>query len=216
MEYTGDVYPGGPAAIRELETLTITKFSVSMMDNNVYLLRCRATGQQLLIDAADEPERIMEFVGDAGLSTVVTTHRHWDHIRATAAIVERTGAASLAHPADAGDVPAVTGTVDDGGTISCGDVTIEAIHLAGHTPGGLALLYRDPGGHPHLFTGDSLFPGGVGKTQTAADFDSLYTDVETKVFGRLPDDTWVYPGHGDDTTLGAERPKLPEWRARGW
>ena len=93
---------------------------------------------------------------------------------------------------------------------------LEVIHLVGHTPGSIALLYRDPAGGPHLFTGDSLFPGGPGRTTNPQDFTSLMDDLETKVFGRLPDDTVVYPGHGADTTLGKERPAIPEWRARGW
>jgi glyoxylase-like metal-dependent hydrolase (beta-lactamase superfamily II) len=90
------------------------------------------------------------------------------------------------------------------------------IHLVGHTPGSIALLYRDPAGSPHLFTGDSLFPGGPGKTTNPTDFTSLMDDLEEKIFGRLPDDTWFYPGHGRDSTLGAERPAIPQWRARGW
>jgi glyoxylase-like metal-dependent hydrolase (beta-lactamase superfamily II) len=106
--------------------------------------------------------------------------------------------------------------VRDGDHISVGDVTLRAIHLRGHTPGSIALLYDDPEGHPHLFTGDCLFPGGIGKTWSSADFDTLIDDVEEKVFGTLPDTTWVYPGHGDDTNLGSERPHLAEWRARRW
>jgi glyoxylase-like metal-dependent hydrolase (beta-lactamase superfamily II) len=90
------------------------------------------------------------------------------------------------------------------------------IGLRGHTPGSVALLYTDPQGHPHLFTGDSLFPGGPGKTTSPRTFASLMNDLESRVFGPLPDDTWVYPGHGDDTTLGTERPKLAQWRRRGW
>ena len=89
------------------------------------------------------------------------------------------------------------------------------MHLRGHTPGSVALVYRGDR-RPHLFTGDSLFPGGPGKTWSPDDFTSLVDDLEQRVFGALPDDTWVYPGHGDDTTLGAERPSLPEWRERGW
>ena len=97
-----------------------------------------------------------------------------------------------------------------------GDNQLEVIALRGHTPGSIALLYREPSGAAHLFTGDSLFPGGPGKTNSPEDFTSLMDDLERRVFGVLPDDTWVYPGHGDDTTLGAERPHLAEWRARGW
>ena len=217
MTYTGDVTPGGPAAVRELPDLTISKVSVGMMDNNAYLLRCRTTGEQLLIDAAAEPERLLELVGDGGLSTVVTTHQHHDHWFALADVVTATGARSIAHPADAGALPVVDTTVEDGQTVTVGQSTLEVIHLVGHTPGSIALLYRDPAGFPHLFTGDSLFPGGVGNTQgNAANFASLINDVEHKLFDRLPDETWFYPGHGKDSTLGTERPAIPEWRTRGW
>jgi glyoxylase-like metal-dependent hydrolase (beta-lactamase superfamily II) len=106
--------------------------------------------------------------------------------------------------------------VSDGDLLTVGACSLEVIHLVGHTAGSIALLYDDPDGTPHLFTGDSLFPGGVGRTESADDFASLLHDVSTKLFDRLPDETWFYPGHGDDSTLGAERPHLAEWRARGW
>jgi glyoxylase-like metal-dependent hydrolase (beta-lactamase superfamily II) len=216
MSYSGHVTPGGPAAVRELPALTISKLSVGPMDNNAYLLRCRRTGEQLLVDAANEADRLLALIGEGGLATVVTTHQHQDHWVALSDVLAATGAASLAHHADAGELPSVTGTLDDGSTVRVGDSALGVIHLVGHTPGSIALLYEDPAGHPHLFTGDSLFPGGVGKTTSAADFESLINDVERKLFDRLPDDTWFYPGHGDDNTLGAQRPALPEWRARGW
>lgn len=217
MSYTGAVRAGGPPAVRELADLTITKLAVGHMDNNAYLLRCRRTGEQLLIDAAAEAGRLRELVGDRGLATVVTTHQHADHWGALAEVVTATGAASLAHAADAGPLPVVTRTVADGETVRVGDCDLEVIHLVGHTPGSVALLYRDPAGHPHLFTGDSLFPGGVGNTHGDPElFTSLIDDVETKLFDRLPDDTWFYPGHGHDSTLGTERPSVPEWRARRW
>jgi glyoxylase-like metal-dependent hydrolase (beta-lactamase superfamily II) len=217
VTYTGAVSPGGPAGVRELPALTISKLSVGPMDNNAYLLRCRRTGEQLLIDAANEPDRLLDLIGVTGLSTVVTTHQHADHWQALTAVVRATGARSLAHEADADDIPLVNATVADGDTVQVGEAQLEVIHLVGHTPGSIALLYRDPNGHPHLFTGDSLFPGGVGNTWGSKEnFESLITDVETKLFDRLPDETWFYPGHGKDSTLGAERPSLPEWRARGW
>jgi glyoxylase-like metal-dependent hydrolase (beta-lactamase superfamily II) len=106
--------------------------------------------------------------------------------------------------------------VVDGDTVPVGTCALDVIHLVGHTPGSIALLYRDPAGSPHLFTGDSLFPGGPGRTTSPKEFASLMGDLETKVFGRLPDDTWFHPGHGDDSTLGTERPAIPDWRARGW
>ncbi|MFB9239038.1 MBL fold metallo-hydrolase [Plantactinospora siamensis] len=217
MTYTGDVTTGGPTDVRELPHLTITKVSVGPMDNNAYLLSCRSTGDQLLIDAANEAPRLLELIGDGGLATVVTTHRHMDHWVALEEVVATTGARSLVHVDDAEGLPIASDTVSDGETVRVGDCALDVIHLVGHTPGSIALLYRDPAGDPHLFTGDSLFPGGVGNThQDAAAFASLIDDVEQKVFGRLPDETWVYPGHGKDTTLGAERPALPDWRARGW
>jgi glyoxylase-like metal-dependent hydrolase (beta-lactamase superfamily II) len=213
MAYTGDRTPD----TRELPELTITKLSVGPSDNNAYLLRDTSTGEQLMIDAANEPDRLLDLVGDGGLATVVTTHRHADHWQGLAAVVAATGAQSLAHPADAQAVPVVTRTVDEGETVRVGDVSLEVIHLVGHTPGSIALLYRDPSGHPHLWTGDSLFPGGVGNTRgDPAAFASLFRDVSTKIFDRLPDDTWFYPGHGKDSTLGAERGHLGEWRDRGW
>lgn len=216
VEYTGHVDPGGAPAVRELADLTITKLSVGPMDNNAYLLRCRRTRQQLLIDAANEPDRLRELVGEDGLATVVTTHQHQDHWMGLAEVVEATGAESMAHPADAARLPTVTRTVAEGDQVRVGGCDLEVIHLVGHTPGSIALLYRDPAGHAHLFTGDSLFPGGPGKTTGGDDFDSLMGDLQRKVFDRLPDDTWFYPGHGDDSTLGAERPAIPEWLARRW
>ena len=214
MAYSGDVSRGGAPAVRTLDHLTITKVSVGPMDNNAYLLRCG--DDQLLIDAANDDETLLALIGDAGLTTVVTTHRHGDHWQALEDVVSATGARSLAHADDAAEIPVVTGTLAEGDTVTVGDCTLEVIHLVCHTPGSIALLYQDPNGHGHLWTGDSLFPGGPGRTTNPTEFDSLMTDLETKVFGRLPDETWFYPGHGRDSTLGKERPAIPEWRARGW
>jgi glyoxylase-like metal-dependent hydrolase (beta-lactamase superfamily II) len=215
-DYDGHTDPGGAAARRDLGGLVLTKVSVGPMDNNAYLLVCTATGEALLVDAAAEPDRLAAVVGDAALRTTVTTHRHHDHWQALAAVRDRFGTRQVAHPLDAPELPVpVDATVEHGGRIAVGDAELEVVHLRGHTPGSIALLYRGAGGG-HLFTGDSLFPGGPGKTWSAADNASLLDDLEERVFGALPDDTWVYPGHGDDTTLGRERPSLPEWRARGW
>jgi glyoxylase-like metal-dependent hydrolase (beta-lactamase superfamily II) len=223
MTYTGAVTPGGAPDVRELPRLTITKVAVDeQMSNNAYLLRCSETGEQVLIDAAAEPQTLLPLVGDAGLTSVVTTHRHWDHHRALPDVVAATGAATVAGEPDADAITEQTGVevdrrVGDGDTVAVGSCELEVIRVTGHTPGSICLLYRDPDGHPHLFTGDSLFPGGVGNTfGDSAAFATLIDDVEAKLFGTLPDDTWFYPGHGDDSTLGAERPHLPEWRERGW
>jgi glyoxylase-like metal-dependent hydrolase (beta-lactamase superfamily II) len=219
--YTGHVDPGGPAAVRTLDALTITKVSVGPMDNNAYLLVCSSTLDALLIDAANDPERLSDLIGHGQtrprLRTIVTTHQHADHWQALGAVAGANGSNTIAHPADAGPLPVPPDRlVEHGDTIPVGESELEVIHLRGHTPGSIALLYRDPNGRPHLFTGDSLFPGGIGKTGSPENFTSLIDDVEQRIFDYLPDDTWFYPGHGDDSTLGAERPKLAEWRARGW
>ncbi|MBM2615366.1 MBL fold metallo-hydrolase [Actinoplanes sp. LDG1-06] len=215
MSYTGEVTRGGTPDVRDLGGLTITKVSVGPMDNNAYLLR--SGDQQLLIDAANDAPTLIGLAGDTGLATIVTTHGHGDHWQALEEVVAATGAESLAHIEDAADIPLVNRDLRGGEHITVGEATLEVIHLVGHTPGSIALLYQDPAGPAHLWTGDSLFPGGVGNThKNKAHFESLITDVETKLFDRLPDDTWFYPGHGKDSTLGAERPHLPEWRSRGW
>ncbi|GGQ51333.1 MBL fold metallo-hydrolase [Couchioplanes azureus] len=216
MGYTGDVSRGSAPAVRELHGLTVTKVSVGPMDNNAYLLRCASDGTQVLVDAANDAPTLLELIGDGGLAAVVTTHRHHDHHGALAEVVQATGARSIAGADDAEAIPVVTDTVRDGDTIAVGDCTLEVIHVVGHTPGSIVLLYREPDGIAHLFTGDSLFPGGVGATNGDENFRSLIGDVQAKLFDRLPDDTWFYPGHGKDSTLGAERPHLPEWHARGW
>ena len=218
--YDPDVTPEGPWSTRELPELTIRKMAVSDMHNNVYLLTCRASGEQLLIDAADDAERIDELIaaGGAGLDHLVTTHQHWDHVRALRQV-------TLAHTpetyAGEDDAPALPVLPDHrlrhGDRIPFGRLVLDVIHLRGHTPGSVALAYADPEGHVHLFSGDSLFPGGVGNTKSPGQsFESLYADVTERVFGVYDDATWVYPGHGSDTTLGAERPHLQEWRDRGW
>ncbi len=219
--YTGDVTVGGPAQTRDLPGLTVTKVAVGPFDNNAYLLRCRSTGDALLVDAANETDRLLGEIGDGGLQRVVTTHRHGDHWQSLADVVAATGATTVAHPDDADELPVPTAElVRDGDVVQLGGCRLEVIHLVGHTPGSIALLY-DAGGEladsPHLFTGDSLFPGGPGNTfGVRENFESLMRDLEHKIFDRLPDATWFYPGHGNDSTLGAERPHLQEWRDRGW
>jgi glyoxylase-like metal-dependent hydrolase (beta-lactamase superfamily II) len=222
--YTGNVSPGGPSDVRELPDAVIRKASVSSMDNNAYLITDRATGEQLLVDAADDGPRLLALVaegipeGGHGLGTVLTTHRHWDHSRALAAVLEATGARGAAGRDDAAHLPVAPDVVlDHGDTLAVGALTLEVVHLRGHTPGSVALVLRSRDGSTHAFTGDSLFPGGVGNTDRDPQrFAQLLGDVEERLFAVLPDETWVYPGHGRDTTLGAERPHLGAWRERGW
>lgn len=220
MTYTGDVTVGGASDQRDLPLLTVRKASVSEMANNVYLLTCVRTRAQLLIDAADDPARILSLLeeGSGSLDTIVTTHQHWDHHRALVQVAATTKATTAAGEADADALPVIPDLrLRHGDTLTFGDVTLTVIHLRGHTPGSVALVYNDPQGHAHIWTGDSLFPGGVGNVQGDPDrFASLLTDVRTRVFDVYDDDTWIYPGHGADTTLGAERPHLDEWRKRGW
>ncbi|MCP2341186.1 MBL fold metallo-hydrolase [Actinomadura rupiterrae] len=217
MPYTGNVEVGGPPDTRDLSGLALTKIAVGPYDNNAYVLRCTATGDQLLIDAANEPSRLLEVLGDRPLGRVVTTHRHQDHWQALQDVVQATGAPVSAHPFDAEPLPVpVAEPVENGDTLRVGEATLEVIHLRGHTPGSIALLYTAPD-RPHLFTGDSLFPGGIGGTWgDPGKFKQLITDVTERIFDRLPDETWVYPGHGKDTTLGKERPSIPAWWERGW
>jgi glyoxylase-like metal-dependent hydrolase (beta-lactamase superfamily II) len=219
VTYTGDVAVGGPADVRELPGLRVTKLAVGPYDNNVYLLRCAGSGTTVLVDGAAEAPRILAAVGEDPLIAIVQTHGHGDHVQAIAELRAATGASLLCHAADAPMMPEGQDAsyVADGDDVAVGEVSLRAIHLEGHTPGGLALLYTGDPERPHLFTGDSLFPGGPGNTgKDPARFGRLMDDLETKVFGPLPDSTWVYPGHGRDTTLGAERGSLGEWRERGW
>ncbi|KUI25336.1 Zn-dependent hydrolase [Mycobacterium sp. IS-1496] len=218
--YTGHVEPR-TAARRTLPGATIVKVSVGPMDNNAYLVTCSQTGETLLIDAANDADVLLELVRKLAPSVtlILTSHQHFDHWQALSALAEATGAPTAAHELDAGPLPVTPDRYLAGGdTLRIGDLTFDVIHLRGHTPGSIALALRGPaaGDAVHLFTGDCLFPGGVGKTWQEGDFEKLLTDVTTRVFDVYPDSTVVYPGHGDDTTLGAERPHLGEWRERGW
>jgi glyoxylase-like metal-dependent hydrolase (beta-lactamase superfamily II) len=215
------VSSGGPSLTLPLsDDVTMTKISVGSMDNNAYLL-VPDDGGAVLIDAADEDDRLLEMIGDRSVAVIVTTHRHGDHWQALPSLAEVTKAQLVCGRPDVDAIATgawVEGLVGawDGDEVTVGDGELEVIGLVGHTPGSIALAFTGSDGVVHLFTGDSLFPGGPGKTAGAADFASLMDDLETKIFGRFDDRTVVHPGHGDDTTLGAERPQLAEWRARGW
>ncbi|RVW05757.1 MBL fold metallo-hydrolase [Rhodococcus xishaensis] len=220
-DYTGDLSDSDAAQRRTVPGATIIKMSVGPMDNNTYLITCSETGRSVLVDAANDATRILQLVEEQApqLELIITTHQHHDHWFALAEVAEKTGVPTAAHPLDSAilSVPP-TRSLEGGDTVTVGNLLLEVIHLSGHTPGGitLALKEQDENGRVHLFTGDSLFPGGVGKTPDAEHFTSLMNDVEGKLFARFPDDTAFYPGHGKDSTLGAERPHLAEWRERGW
>ena len=210
----------------DLPALTIRSISVSAMDNNVYLLTAKESGAQLLIDAADDLPAIQQLLADGAADTsaaprlalIATTHQHWDHVRALEELVAATGARTAAGADDADALPvAVDVRVSHGDVGNFDGFDVTAVHLRGHTPGSIAFVYQDPEGPAHIFSGDSLFPGGVGNTdKDPARFNQLLTDVTERLFGAYPDSAVVHPGHGKPTTLGAQRPHLEEWRARGW
>ena len=209
--------------------LTVVKTTVGDMDNDCYLIA--TGGDALLIDAADDAEHLLALAGELGvqITDVLTTHQHHDHVRALAEVLTATRAR---HHAPAPDAPGLPASADrtwgddrspegDAGeplapaSPALAELGMLGLLLRGHTPGGLALALPTDDGPTHLFTGDSLFPGGVGNTATPEDFSRLLDDVTARCF-RYPDSTVVHPGHGDDTTLGAERPSLDTWRDRGW
>ena len=209
----------------ELNHVTIRWISVSDMDNNVYLVTSKGTGEQILIDAANDAQAISELVeanGNGTLEAVLTTHSHPDHIQALAQIAQKYGAKTMAGLYDIAEIERQTGLEIDeqlaeDDMLEFDGFRLKAIHLRGHTPGSIAYVIRNyPTTSRVVFTGDSLFPGGVGKTNSEHDFAQLLHDVESRVFGVYDDDTVVLPGHGASTTLGAERPHLEEWRKRGW
>lgn len=201
-------------------SLEIRWIAVSDMENNVYLVTHRDSGTRLLVDAADDWPAIKQFIGDAPVERVLTTHRHWDHVRALADALADTGAVSAAGEYDADAIEEESGAViterlKHRATVTVGDIAIKIVHLRGHTPGSIALIIRD-GDDTVLISGDSLFPGGPGKTWSAEDFTSLMADLRSRIFDVLPDSTVVLPGHGAHTTIGTERPHLDEWQERGW
>lgn len=196
--------------------IALHRLSVSEMDNNCYLLA--AAGEGLLVDAADDAPAILRLAEEAGvpITKVLSTHRHWDHVRALPEVLHATGAT---HYASFLDSPAMPAPVDvelrDGDTIELGGHELGVIILRGHTPGGAALAATIDG-TANLFVGDSLFPGGLGKTTSEGDFVRLYKDVNERIFDVYPDEAMIWPGHGEPTTLGKERPKLDEWWERRW
>ncbi|AIG64210.1 Zn-dependent hydrolase [Corynebacterium atypicum] len=196
--------------------MRLAHVSVSEMDNNCYLL-C-AGDEGLLIDASADAPKLLQLAEDNGvrITQVLTTHRHFDHTRALSEVLAATGAKHLAPYLDSPALPApVDQELNHGDVIEFAGHELPVIILRGHTPGGSAVA-AEIDGRTCLFVGDSLFPGGLGKTSAEADFMRLYNDVTSRIFDVYPDETLVYPGHGAATTLGAERPHLETWYRRRW
>lgn len=209
---------------REFSGFTIRSISVSEMQNNVYLVTAEGSDSHVLVDAADDLPAIQELIAAAGgreVDAILTTHRHWDHVRALKEATEVLTERTIAGVDDAEAITEESGapiaeTVAHEDVLVVGGLSFACIALRGHTPGSIAFVLTDEDGQDVILSGDSLFPGGPGKTWSEEDFDSLMDDLEERVFGRLADATQVLPGHGDGTNLGAERPNLAEWRARRW
>lgn len=191
----------------------IHKVVVGPMDNNVYVLRCRQTGQAVLLDAANEHERLLELCQSLGVRKVLETHGHWDHIQAVPAVRDAGYDVGVA-AADAGMLPSYDFILEDDSVVEVGRLRLGTIQTPGHTPGSMCFRLE---GSPVLFSGDTLFPGGPGNTKTdLGDFPTIIRSIEDRLFARMEPDVLVLPGHGDDTTIGAERPRLEEWVDRGW
>ncbi|WKK61463.1 MBL fold metallo-hydrolase [Corynebacterium sp. P3-F1] len=199
-----------------MNSLKLDHISVSSMDNNCYLI---SSGEQgLLIDAAAEPDALLSLAESAGvrITDVLTTHRHWDHVGALEEVLERTGATHWASHLDAPALPVAPDVeLNEGDTLSFAGHEFPVHILRGHTPGGAAIA-AEIDGEINLFVGDSLFPGGVGKTHSEGDFVRLFNDVKQRLFEVYSDSAIVRPGHGDPTTLGTERPNLDTWWERRW
>ncbi|MGO9150308.1 MAG: MBL fold metallo-hydrolase [Acidimicrobiales bacterium] len=197
----------------EDEQVEIHKVVVGPLDNNVFVVRCRVSGDALLVDAANEHERLLELCRRLGVRKVVETHGHWDHIQAVPELRDA-GYEVAVRVEDAAMLPSYDLLLEDDDLLEVGRLRLRTIHTPGHTPGSMCFLIE---GSPVLLSGDTLFPGGPGNTATdLGDFPTIIDSIERRIFASLPPGTIVMPGHGLDTTIAVERPHLDEWIARGW
>ncbi|MGH8984417.1 MAG: MBL fold metallo-hydrolase [Acidimicrobiia bacterium] len=196
----------------ETSDVRVDKLVVGPFENNVFIVRCKRTGEAVLLDAANEHELLLDVSRATGVRRVLTTHGHWDHIQAVEAVRDAGIDVGIAAD-DAEMLPAYDFTIPDDETIAVGDLRLHTIHTPGHTPGSTCFVLE---GHPVVFSGDTLFPGGPGNTSTPqGDFDAIIQSIDRRLL-TLPAEMLVLPGHGLDTTIGDERPHLQEWIDRGW
>lgn len=196
----------------ETTDVRIDKLVVGPFENNVYVVRCKQTGEAVLIDAANEHDLLLDVSRASGVRRVLTTHGHWDHVQAVTAMRDAGIDVGVAAE-DAEMMPGYDFVIPDGELVAVGDVRLRAVHTPGHTAGSTSFVLE---GHPVLFSGDTLFPGGPGNTGLpGGDFATIIESIEGRLF-TLPPDVIVMPGHGLDTTVGEERPHLAEWIERGW
>jgi len=190
----------------------VHKVVVGPMENNVFVLRCTATGDAVLVDAANEAERLLGMAKELGVGRVLTTHGHWDHIQAVPEVREA-GYRVAVSAGDAGMLPAYDDVLEDDTTLEVGRLRLRTILTPGHTPGSMCFRLE---GQPLLFSGDTLFPGGPGNTERDPErFATILRSIDERLFPQ-GDDVHVLPGHGDDTTIGTEKPHFDEWVERGW
>jgi glyoxylase-like metal-dependent hydrolase (beta-lactamase superfamily II) len=191
----------------------IHKLVVGPMDNNVFVLRCTETGEAVMLDAANEHEKLLELCRSLDVRRVLETHGHWDHIQAVPAVRDA-GYEVGVTSADASMLPSYDFVLEDDSVIEVGRLRLRTIATPGHTAGSMCFRLE---GSPVLFSGDTLFPGGPGATgYPGGDFEGIIRSIDERLFSMLPSDTIVLPGHGDDTTIGTESPHLQEWVDRGW